>query len=200
MSWEKRKEKRGSWGGESCCKNPRSTQDMLKNPGDNKQTNCSSIFHYRITNDWETRVVSLCRGDLTWTSLYIAILDVHKSHNCLVRETLHAVTVVCVCAYVCVLVQVERLVARSTESPSELKTTADKYCCVFLPDGTASLTPARPGMTIRHMLTGLCEKRGLPLSDIIIFLQGKDKVSPHLRLLLFTVLWLAPRFADSLVR
>ncbi|TSL04397.1 Regulator of G-protein signaling 14 [Bagarius yarrelli] len=62
----------------------------------------------------------------------------------------------------------EGLVARSTNS-------ADKYCCVFLPDGTASLTPARPGITIRHMLTGLCEKRGLPLSDIIIFLQGKDK-------------------------
>ncbi|KAK2827066.1 hypothetical protein Q7C36_017992 [Tachysurus vachellii] len=64
--------------------------------------------------------------------------------------------------------EVERLVARSTDS-------ADKYCCVFLPDGTASLTPARPGITIRRMLTGLCEKRGLPLSDIIIYLQGKDK-------------------------
>ncbi|KAK3524028.1 hypothetical protein QTP70_017541 [Hemibagrus guttatus] len=65
-------------------------------------------------------------------------------------------------------VEVERLVPRSTDS-------VDKYCCVFLPDGTASLTPARPGMTIRRMLTGLCEKRGLPLSDIIIYLQGKDK-------------------------
>ncbi|KAM9450677.1 regulator of G-protein signaling 14 isoform 1-T1 [Clarias gariepinus] len=69
----------------------------------------------------------------------------------------------------------EQLVARSADSASELKTTADKYCCVFLPDGTASLTPARPGVTIRRMLTGLCEKRGLPLSDIIIYLQGKDK-------------------------
>lgn len=71
--------------------------------------------------------------------------------------------------------EVEQLIARSTDSASELKNMADKYCCVFLPDGTASLTPARPGTTIRRMLTGLCEKRGLPLSDIIIYLQGKDK-------------------------
>ncbi|XP_046723767.1 regulator of G-protein signaling 14 isoform X3 [Silurus meridionalis] len=71
--------------------------------------------------------------------------------------------------------EVERLVARSTDSASDSKTTADKYCCVFLPDGTASLTPARHGITIRRMLTGLCEKRGLPLSEIIIYLQGKDK-------------------------
>ncbi|XP_010893493.3 regulator of G-protein signaling 14 isoform X2 [Esox lucius] len=52
---------------------------------------------------------------------------------------------------------------------------AEKYCCVFLPDGTASLAPARPGLTIRSMLTGLCEKRGLPLSEVIIYMQGKDK-------------------------
>ncbi|XP_051536071.1 regulator of G-protein signaling 14-like isoform X1 [Myxocyprinus asiaticus] len=65
--------------------------------------------------------------------------------------------------------EVDKLVARSAEGR------ADKYCCVFLPDGTASLTPARPGLTVRSMLTGLCEKRGLPLTDIIIYLQGKDK-------------------------
>ncbi|KAK7130865.1 hypothetical protein R3I94_016119 [Phoxinus phoxinus] len=65
--------------------------------------------------------------------------------------------------------EVEKLVARSADGG------VDKYCCVFLPDGTASLTPARPGVTVRKMLTGVCEKRGLPLSDIIIYLQGKDK-------------------------
>ncbi|XP_026090259.1 regulator of G-protein signaling 14-like isoform X1 [Carassius auratus] len=65
--------------------------------------------------------------------------------------------------------EVEKLVARSADGR------VDKYCCVFLPDGTASLTPARPGVSIRKMLTSLCEKRGLPLSDIIIYLHGKDK-------------------------
>ncbi|XP_066502310.1 regulator of G-protein signaling 14 isoform X2 [Hoplias malabaricus] len=71
--------------------------------------------------------------------------------------------------------QSAELVARSTDPGSLVKTRADKYCCVFLPDGTASLNPARPGLTIRGMLTGLCEKRRLPLSNIIIYLQGKDK-------------------------
>ncbi|GAA6094542.1 regulator of G-protein signaling 14a isoform X2 [Tachysurus ichikawai] len=52
---------------------------------------------------------------------------------------------------------------------------ADKYCCVFLPDGTASLAPARAGLTLRDMLSSLCEKRGFPMKDIVIYLQGKDK-------------------------
>ncbi|XP_036404758.1 regulator of G-protein signaling 14-like [Megalops cyprinoides] len=52
---------------------------------------------------------------------------------------------------------------------------AEKYCCVFLPDGTASLLPARPSLTIRDMMAGLCEKRGFPLGDVIIYLHGKDK-------------------------
>ncbi|KAG9346727.1 hypothetical protein JZ751_007041 [Albula glossodonta] len=51
----------------------------------------------------------------------------------------------------------------------------EKYCCVFLPDGTASLCPAQSGLTIRDMLAGLCEKRGFPLSEVIIYLQTKDK-------------------------
>ncbi|KAL7868286.1 hypothetical protein SRHO_G00096700 [Serrasalmus rhombeus] len=52
---------------------------------------------------------------------------------------------------------------------------ADKYCCVYLPDGTASLAPARPGLSLRDMLSSLCEKRGFPLKDVIIYLHGKDK-------------------------
>ncbi|XP_030638924.1 regulator of G-protein signaling 14, partial [Chanos chanos] len=71
--------------------------------------------------------------------------------------------------------EAERLPIRTHVPDQALKAGVDKYCCVYLPDGTASLTPARPGLTIRSMLTGLCEKRGLPLTDIIIYLQGKDK-------------------------
>ncbi|XP_077588900.1 regulator of G-protein signaling 14-like isoform X3 [Stigmatopora nigra] len=49
------------------------------------------------------------------------------------------------------------------------------YCCVYLPDGSASLAPTPSGLPIRDMLAGLCEKRGISLKDVIIYLQGKDK-------------------------
>lgn len=52
------------------------------------------------------------------------------------------------------------------------------YCCVYLPDGSASLAPTRPGLPIRDILLGLCEKRGFPLKDVIIYLHGKDKHHP----------------------
>uniref|UniRef100_A0A671MAZ2 Regulator of G-protein signaling 14-like n=1 Tax=Sinocyclocheilus anshuiensis TaxID=1608454 RepID=A0A671MAZ2_9TELE len=61
------------------------------------------------------------------------------------------------------------------EALSSGSPTADKYCCVYLPDGTASLAPARPGLSLRDMLSSLCEKRGFPLKDVIIYLLGKDK-------------------------
>ncbi|XP_063732470.1 regulator of G-protein signaling 14-like isoform X3 [Eleginops maclovinus] len=49
------------------------------------------------------------------------------------------------------------------------------YCCVYLPDGSASLAPTRNGQPIKEMLASLCEKRGFPLKDVIIYLHGKDK-------------------------
>uniref|UniRef100_A0A4W5L0C5 Regulator of G protein signaling 14a n=1 Tax=Hucho hucho TaxID=62062 RepID=A0A4W5L0C5_9TELE len=49
------------------------------------------------------------------------------------------------------------------------------YCCVYLPDGSASLAPTRPGLPLREMLSGLCEKRGFPLKDILIYLHSKDR-------------------------
>ncbi|XP_056295995.1 regulator of G-protein signaling 14 isoform X2 [Pseudoliparis swirei] len=49
------------------------------------------------------------------------------------------------------------------------------YCCVYLPDGSASLAPTRHGQPIKDMLASLCEKRGFPLKDVIIYLQGNDK-------------------------
>ncbi|XP_065130312.2 regulator of G-protein signaling 14a isoform X1 [Paramisgurnus dabryanus] len=61
------------------------------------------------------------------------------------------------------------------EALSSGSPTADKYCCVYLPDGTASLASAKPGLTLRDMVSGLCEKRGFPLSDVHLYLQGKDK-------------------------
>lgn len=50
------------------------------------------------------------------------------------------------------------------------------YCCVYLPDGSASLAPTRNGQLIKDMLASLCEKRAFPLKDVVIYLNGKDKV------------------------
>uniref|UniRef100_A0A8C2W8Q1 Regulator of G-protein signaling 14 n=1 Tax=Chinchilla lanigera TaxID=34839 RepID=A0A8C2W8Q1_CHILA len=61
----------------------------------------------------------------------------------------------------------------STEGETESR--PGKYCCVYLPDGTASLTLARPGLTIRDMLAGICEKRGLSLPDIKVYLVGNEQ-------------------------
>ncbi|XP_036097076.1 regulator of G-protein signaling 14 isoform X2 [Molossus molossus] len=61
----------------------------------------------------------------------------------------------------------------SSEGESESR--PGKYCCVYLPDGTASLALARPGLTIRAMLAGICEKRGLSLPDIKVYLVGNEQ-------------------------
>nr|DBA30896.1 TPA: hypothetical protein GDO54_006824 [Pyxicephalus adspersus] len=55
-----------------------------------------------------------------------------------------------------------------------------KYCCVYLPDGTASLTAVKPGLNIREMLTGVCEKRGYSPNDVKVYLAGHDQIGePH---------------------
>lgn len=61
----------------------------------------------------------------------------------------------------------------STERDADSKPI--KYCCVYLPDGTASLTPVKPGLTIREMLTGVCEKRGYNSSDVKVYLAGNEQ-------------------------
>nr|XP_026652674.1 regulator of G-protein signaling 14 isoform X1 [Zonotrichia albicollis] len=60
-------------------------------------------------------------------------------------------------------------------SEAELPGKPMKYCCVYLPDGTASLASVRPGHSIRDMLAGLCEKRGFSLPDIKVFLVGNEQ-------------------------
>ncbi|XP_019351792.2 regulator of G-protein signaling 14 isoform X1 [Alligator mississippiensis] len=50
-----------------------------------------------------------------------------------------------------------------------------KYCCVYLPDGTASLAAVRPGLSVRDMLAGICEKRGFHLPDIKVYLVGNEQ-------------------------
>lgn len=64
----------------------------------------------------------------------------------------------------------------SSEGEGESRSGSGKYCCVYLPDGTASLALARPGLSIRAMLAGICEKRGLSLPDIKVYLVGNEQV------------------------
>ncbi|NWR44874.1 RGS14 protein, partial [Regulus satrapa] len=60
-------------------------------------------------------------------------------------------------------------------SEAELPGKPMRYCCVYLPDGTASLASVRPGHSIRDMLAGICEKRGFSLPDIKVFLVGNEQ-------------------------
>ncbi|NWW45713.1 RGS14 protein, partial [Pedionomus torquatus] len=60
-------------------------------------------------------------------------------------------------------------------SETDLPAKPMKYCCVYLPDGTASLAPVRPGHSIRDMLAGICEKRGFSLPDIKVYLVGNEQ-------------------------
>ncbi|NWY75054.1 RGS14 protein, partial [Erithacus rubecula] len=60
-------------------------------------------------------------------------------------------------------------------SEAELPAKPMKYCCVYLPDGTASLASVRPGHSIRDMLAGICEKRGFSIPDIKVYLVGNEQ-------------------------
>ncbi|NXR32696.1 RGS14 protein, partial [Zosterops hypoxanthus] len=60
-------------------------------------------------------------------------------------------------------------------SEAELPAKPMKYCCVYLPDGTASLASVRPGHSIRDMLAGICEKRGLSLPNIKVYMVGNEQ-------------------------
>ncbi|XP_030069298.1 LOW QUALITY PROTEIN: regulator of G-protein signaling 14 [Microcaecilia unicolor] len=60
---------------------------------------------------------------------------------------------------------------------SETESKTIRYCCIYLPDGTASLTAVRPGLTIREMLLGICRKRGLSLADVKVHLVGNKQFS-----------------------
>uniref|UniRef100_A0A670Z714 Regulator of G protein signaling 14 n=1 Tax=Pseudonaja textilis TaxID=8673 RepID=A0A670Z714_PSETE len=51
-----------------------------------------------------------------------------------------------------------------------------KYCCIYLPDGTASLAPVRSGLSIQEMLAGVCQRRGLNLPDVKIYFVGNEKL------------------------
>ncbi|XP_078087774.1 regulator of G-protein signaling 14-like isoform X2 [Mustelus asterias] len=60
-------------------------------------------------------------------------------------------------------------------SPEVEKERKVRYCCVYLPDKTASLVMVQPGLTIRDLLTGVCERHGILLAATSVYLAGSEK-------------------------
>ncbi|KAJ8336108.1 hypothetical protein SKAU_G00394510 [Synaphobranchus kaupii] len=50
-----------------------------------------------------------------------------------------------------------------------------KHCNINLPDGSCSAVPLRPGVSVREVLLGLCEKLGINLAAVDLFLVGGEK-------------------------
>lgn len=54
---------------------------------------------------------------------------------------------------------------------------AVRHCNINLPDGSCCSVPIRPGVSIREVLLGLCEKLGINLAAVDLFLVGGEKVT-----------------------
>lgn len=52
-----------------------------------------------------------------------------------------------------------------------------RHCNINLPDGSCCSVPIRPGVSIREVLLGLCEKLGINLAAVDLFLVGGEKVT-----------------------
>ncbi|KAM4673616.1 regulator of G-protein signaling 12 isoform 3-T3 [Amazona ochrocephala] len=55
------------------------------------------------------------------------------------------------------------------------KEKSPKYCCVNLPDGSSSKMAVKSGFSIKEMLSGVCEKHGINIAAVDLFLVGGDK-------------------------
>ncbi|XP_009469424.1 PREDICTED: regulator of G-protein signaling 12 [Nipponia nippon] len=55
------------------------------------------------------------------------------------------------------------------------KEKSPKYCCVNLPDGSSSKMAVKSGFSIKEVLSGLCEKHGINIAAVDLFLVGGDK-------------------------
>ncbi|XP_064190618.1 regulator of G-protein signaling 12-like isoform X1 [Anguilla rostrata] len=50
-----------------------------------------------------------------------------------------------------------------------------KNCTINMPDGSCCSLPLRPGLSVREVLLGLCEKLGINLAAVDLFLVGGEK-------------------------
>lgn len=51
-----------------------------------------------------------------------------------------------------------------------------RFCRVIMPDGSTTVVGTRQGQTINYVLGKLCEKRGLSVASVDVFLLGSEKV------------------------
>ncbi|XP_066242930.1 regulator of G-protein signaling 12 isoform X1 [Saccopteryx leptura] len=52
---------------------------------------------------------------------------------------------------------------------------AAKHCCIQLPDGTSCTVLVKAGLSIKEVLSGLCERHGINGAAVDLFLVGGDK-------------------------
>ncbi|XP_029114711.1 regulator of G-protein signaling 12b isoform X1 [Scleropages formosus] len=62
-----------------------------------------------------------------------------------------------------------------TEGDASRNSTSQRQCTVNLPDGTCCNVPVRPGVSVREVLMGLCEKLSINLAAVDLFLVGGEK-------------------------
>nr|XP_014431561.1 regulator of G-protein signaling 12 isoform X4 [Pelodiscus sinensis] len=55
------------------------------------------------------------------------------------------------------------------------KEKSSKYCCINLPDGSSCKMIVKSGFSVKEMLSGLCEKHGINIAAVDLFLVGGDK-------------------------
>ncbi|XP_072476180.1 regulator of G-protein signaling 12 isoform X5 [Notamacropus eugenii] len=55
------------------------------------------------------------------------------------------------------------------------KDKSSKHCCINLPDGTSCVVVVKSGFSIKEILSGLCEKHGINVAAVDLFLVGGDK-------------------------
>ncbi|XP_067414988.1 regulator of G-protein signaling 12 isoform X1 [Emydura macquarii macquarii] len=55
------------------------------------------------------------------------------------------------------------------------KEKSSKYCCINLPDGSSCKMVVKSGFSVKEMLSGVCEKHGINIAAVDLFLVGGDK-------------------------
>ena len=63
-----------------------------------------------------------------------------------------------------------------TRNAASEREKALRHCNINLPDGSCRPVPIRPGVSIRELLLGLCQKLCINLAAVDLFLVGGEKV------------------------